>query len=368
MGCFFMNLSEYLLYRDIEDLNKIAHVYQCDCNKNSKLELVQSIHYQMLNRTFFLDNVSSYTDSFILFCTYLIFQSSRSFTVEDLMAKGQYILSLSSKESKENPRQWISQLMSKGWLFPMRSNAHIQLEIPLEMKRFLRREWKGYWLQKIPSRTKLIKTEWVERNEGDALARDVHIFLTKLQSAPLPLTIEGVIHKRVLESILIVLSVEENPLQEGLEKKWRFGYGRRFPVYPNRFALLYDFCFMKGWIQEEREQVYMTEKGLKALYEFSFEPALKELRSYWLKLYKKPIVALPFMVSLIQELTENQWISEADLFMIIKNWLKTYYYDDETKLFDQRIIQMMVHLGLLQIGVDSKQNIRFLKSSDQLLQ
>lgn len=353
-----MNLSEYLLYRDIKDLHQIAHVYRCECNKNSKLELVQAIHHKILNRTFFSEYVQNLDRAFILFATYILFQPTRRFSTEELLAKGQYIQSLLS--SPTEPRKWVRQLISSGWLFPVSSNAQILLEIPEEVLVFLQREWIGYWQGQISGQYE-IQDSWVRRNEGTALARDVHLFLQKLNASSLPLTVEGVIHKKVLESILLLLSVQESVITAEDDKRWRFGYGRRFPVYPNRFAFIYDYCFMKGWIQEEKEQVYLTEQGKNTLLNFSPEIILEDMRKYWLKLYKKPINSLPFVINLIQELTLKRWVLDSDLFLILKNWLKSYYYDDETKLFEQRIIQMMIHLGMLQAVVDPETNQRFIK-------
>ncbi|GAA0360487.1 hypothetical protein [Bacillus horti] len=352
-----MSLSEYLLYRDIQDLNKMANIYECECNRNSKLELVQAIHYQMLNRSFFLKYVQELDESFIAFSTYIIFQPTRMFTVEDLMAKGSYILALFSSEM--NPRKWISQLMSSGWLFPITTKNHIQLEIPLDLSIFLRKEWGSYWLRLMPNQTKSLPFEAVRRKEEFVLVADLRLFLAKLSEEAFPMTVDGSIHKKPLHALLSLMSVQEVPLSDS---KWRFGYGRRFPHYPNRFALIYDFCFHKGWIQEDGGQVYVSISGQQEVEDMSTKEILEDIRAYWLRVYRKPIPSLPFITTLILELCKDRWISDSDMFHALKKWLKQYYYDDVKAIFEQRIVQMLIHLGYVEVTIDPVKEQQYIKS------
>jgi hypothetical protein len=345
-----MKLSEYLLYRDISELDEMATLYECDCNRNSKLELVQSIHYRMLSKSIYQQMLSNMDESIITFVTYILFQGTSTFQIDELTAKGKFICSQFQWEV--SPRSMIAEMMKKGWLFPASTRLQIQLEIPVDIHSLLKKQIIQYWLTRYNLEPQQQIKDTV-LDEGNSILHDVQIFLKFIEEMPLPLTIEGFMHKRYQQLILQKLNIQEQPITE---KGWRFGYGRRFPAYPNRLALIYDFCFHKEWIIEEQGMVSVTNKATKRIDSDSLltEEVHRELVQYWMKIYKKPIPVLPFLIHFSTHLLENRWIKINELFSVLEPWLNDFYYDGKEAIFRERMTQMLTHLGLIQLSISNE--------------
>lgn len=340
-----MKLSDHLLYRDIQELGLMATYYECDCNRNSKLELVQSIHHHMLKQSVYNELLGQIEPSLFHFLQYILFQPTATYSIDELIAKGKYICQIFNYD--QSPRKWVTQLMKRGWLFPASKNYQIQLEIPSDLHEFLKRQMLEYFKPtylSIPQQNVFGSL----RDEGKLILFDIHTFLAYVKERLIPVTLDGVIHKRYQQMINQKLNISE---EEFKEKKWRFGYGRRFPAYPSRFALLYDFCFSKEWVIEGKEGLLLTSSGEEIVNSNPMwhEKIHVELFTYWIKVYKHPIPSLPFIYTFLADLLSNQWLDLDQVYTMIQPWLKPYYFDDVPTIFRERIIQMMVHLGVLQM-------------------
>jgi hypothetical protein len=138
------------------------------------------------------------------------------------------------------------------------------------------------------------------------------------------------------------------PLLNG--KQPRFGFGRSYHLYPDRFSLLYDFCFYKNYIQEDidgylrfREQDFgnITDTDMiLALYRF------------WIRLYKRPIPNLAIILKWIGSFGHVGWFPVRIAKEVVTPWLNSFYYETEESLF-ARLLQMLGHLGILRIGEES---------------
>lgn len=354
-----MKLSDHLLYRDIQELGQMAIYYECECNRNSKLELVQSIHHQILNQAVYVDLLRKIDQPLIRFLQYILYQPSITFSIDELIAKGKFIGQLFNYD--QSPRKWVTELLKRGWLFPVSSKYQVQLEIPLDLHTFLKRQM----LQHLSSTyqiTPLQKMIGSIRDEGKSISFDLHTFLSyiKDQTIPIPVTIDGVIHKRYQQILYQKFNISEEVLKD---KEWRFGYGRRFPSYPSRFAFIYDFCYSKDWIIEEPEGIFLTKKGeeIVSSENLLLEGPHLELLRYWIRVYKHPIPALPFIYRFIVDLLSNHWLESNQLYAMITPWLKAYYFDDVQTIFRERIIQMLVHLGVLQISINNEEQLTYLR-------
>jgi hypothetical protein len=352
-----MKLADYLLYRDIQDLSQMATYYQCDCNRNSKLELVQSIYHHMLDKKLFTELLEEVELPLIHFYNYILFQQTSTFSVDELVAKGKYICELFSYD--ESPRKWIAECLKRGWLFPASSKYQVQLEIPVDFQPFLKKQWIQYWSNKYQIEPNKVRGKQV-REEGYSLLYDLYTFLSFVKEHPLPLTLDGVIHKRYQQIVINKFNISEQLINE---KMWRFGYGRRFPNYPNRFALLYDYCFFKSWIKEDHEILFITNKGEEVLHsEDQVNEALHfDVVKYWIKAYKNAIPSLSFLIQFLPELLAKQWVESNQLYSIVRLWIQPYYYDDEETIFRERITQMLVHLGLMQVAVSEVNGLTYLR-------
>jgi hypothetical protein len=354
-----MKLSDHLLYRDIQELGEMATYYECECNRNSKLELVQSIHHQILNQAVYVDLLNKIEQPLIFFLQYILYQPSITFSIDELIAKGKYIGQLFNYD--QSPRKWVTELLKRGWLFPVSSKYQVQLEIPLDLHTFLKRQMLQH-LSSIYQMTPHQKVNGSIRDEGKSIFLDLHTFLAYLkdQAIPIPVTLDGVIHKRYQQILYHKFNISEEVLKD---KEWRFGYGRRFPSYPSRFAFIYDFCFSKEWIMEGQEGIFLTKKGeeIVSSEHFLHEESHQEVLKYWIRLYKHPIPSLPFIYRFIVDLLSNQWLESNQLYAMIKPWLKSYYFDDVEVIFRDRIIQMLVHLGVVQMSFNNEEQLTYLR-------
>lgn len=347
-----MNLTQCLLYRDIAELRELASIYKCSCNRNSKLELVQTLHHHIMNQANCRNLLAESEQDLLYFVTYIFFQPVRQFRVNELMAKGSLLAKIINKEIM--PRQLVRDLLKRGWLFPSPAKYHVQLEIPLDLHKVMKKALVHYWLTHFKIEINDAGFDSGYRDEGDLIVRDLLVFLKEIEQHSLPLTMEGYLHKRKQQMIIQKFHIEESLIRE---KSYRFGYGRRFPAYPNRFALIYDFCFAQGWLMEEDGYLSLSEPGKQ----FLEKQALNQLKrlhqqiiTFWIHTYSKPIACLPFIYCFIKACLEAVTIQREDLFKLVSIWLNTYYFDDLESVFQQRIIRMMLHLGIIQISLDQK--------------
>ncbi|MNJ47986.1 hypothetical protein D3C77_431650 [compost metagenome] len=134
-------------------------------------------------------------------------------------------------------------------------------------------------------------------------------------------------------------------------KGWRFGYGRRFKDYPSRLALLYDYAYHMKLIREEGGLLTLTANGHSYLEQNKQEPMIQFV-SFWLRLYKGPISNLLSLIYWIERCS-TEWVTASSLFGRMELLIKPFFYDTAESIFEERILRMMLHLGMLRIGEDS---------------
>jgi hypothetical protein len=187
------------------------------------------------------------------------------------------------------------------------------------------------------------------REEQGLLSEDLYHMLQYVRRYEVPTSSDGSMYKRNLIQLMEHMGVRESLPQKG---EWRFGYGRKFHVYPNRLALLYDFAMDSKLIVEASDCVMLTQIGEDKLSEPQLDETSKLYR-YWLKLYKNPIPNLLALVNWIDRLARN-WVTADSLQRTLLPYVKPYYYDTSESIFAQRIVGMMLHLGLVRIGEHEK--------------
>ncbi|MNJ66667.1 hypothetical protein D3C77_627600 [compost metagenome] len=86
-----------------------------------------------------------------------------------------------------------------------------------------------------------------------------------------------------------------------------------------------------------------------------------QLVSFWLRLYKGPI---PNLLSLIfwSERCSKDWVSVTSLYEVIEPLIKPFYYDTPASIFDERLLRMMLHLGMIRMG-ENEQGVRFVQTT-----
>jgi len=346
-----MNLAEILVYTDIRQLHQIANHYGCNCNPHSKNELITSLISSLRHRSTIAQEVEQLSSEETHFLLLLFLDKRTVMSLEDLLAKAGIALAASPEQKREEARRYVAQAMKRGWVYPVKNKTVGEYQIPLDIREPYLQAWLEKWRQRYgPS---IVQELACYRDEGTALCEDILQFLQFLQREPVPLTTEGGMYKRHQQQLFQFLSVKEDPLPP---QKWRFGYGYHFDLYPDRFSLLYDFCYFNRWVEERDGKVWLSEAGRNRL-EQRYEDSLHhELIRFWMRLYKRAIPNLPMLVQLIPLLATGGWVSQTALAETLLAWIKPFYYDEPSQILNNRVCKMMVHLGLLRAGQDDQGN------------
>lgn len=388
-----MNLADMLCYADIDQLTRIAATYGCQCSSHSKNDLIQTILSTIHRREALENRMAELGADDLRFLNSLLFESRSAYSLEELraraggsaaggslrlqqelMAEGSLKLQpqaaagareaapagtkgtsgrarrrKTEKATEPAPpvpadpaRQMITRFKLNGWLFNgCTQQTRFLFQVPEDVKRRLRETLERKFLLQLQQR----EEPPVYRDESHLLAGDLMVFLRYVRDHDVPLTAEGTMYKRQLGQVLELMSVKEATPGKG---EWRFGYGRRFRDYPDRFSLLYDFAYCEGLLREQPDRLVLTEEGLDAA---SGQARFDTARLYrlWLRIYKGPIDNLTALVHWIARLS-GEWTTTASLFEILRPIIRPYYYDDEKAIFERRILRMMLHLGLLRWG------------------
>ncbi|MZQ84421.1 hypothetical protein GQF01_20085 [Paenibacillus sp. 5J-6] len=340
-----MNLADMLSYADIHELGRIANTYECECNGHSKNELIQSILSTALRREIFEKHIQSLNLEDIRFLNSLLFDPRNAFSIEELIARVQQSRFQKDESVEWNPRDMVIKFKKLGWLFNGYSQqTKFLFHVPNDLKRKFSDVLTGLFKQSL----NLTPEPSVYRDEQLLIIEDIFHFLTFISHVQeLPLTTEGSIYKRQLQQILDRLSVQEEMVSKG---SWRFGYGRMFKDYPNRFSFIYDYCYYRQLISEQGQVLTLTEEGKARLLEGKKEN-LAEVYKFWLRLYKNPIPNVQSLTGWVDRLS-GQWVTLASLSDVLCKLVKPFYYDSSESIVEQRILQMMMHLGLIRIGED----------------
>lgn len=377
-----MNLADMLSYADIHQLNRIASHYACECNSNSKRELIQSILNTINRKDRFEQYVQELSLEDIRFLNSLLYDQRELFSMEELLARARLSrfdlpegAALSAEPSKpapplsppagaakptpakrsrskknseaKSPKEWtprdmIVRFTQQGWLF----NGHSQqtkflYQVPHDLKlRF------GESLARtFQKQLHIIDEPPVYRDEQGALADDLYRFLEFVHHHQIDVTSDGTMYKRSQQTILDRFTVNEELVGKG---GWRFGYGRKIKEYPNRFSLIYDYCFYNGYINELPSELRLTAAGTEQVIQSKRENP-EALYRFWMRLYKSPIHNLQTIVAWIDRLAQR-WVTVETLESVLLRFIKPYYYDDPRSILHQRVLPMMLHLGLVRIG------------------
>ena len=104
-------------------------------------------------------------------------------------------------------------------------------------------------------------------------------------------------------------------------------------------------------ISEHSQTLRLTEAGKARLTGRKERKSLTDVYTFWLRLYKNPIPNIQSLSVWMDRLCD-QWVTMASLVELFSKFVKPFYYDSSESIVEQRIIQMMMHLGLIRIGED----------------
>ena len=390
-----MRLADLLGYADIAQLARIAKSYGCHCDSHSKNDLIQSILYAAQSREAFEPHLDGLNEAEWRFLHSLLFENRTAYSPEELAARAEAAanppaglasgLAAGSSAStaavsvarppaesppvppgggtgkatgrrkrkkaasdaetdaaQADPHGAIGRFRSFGWLFGgmSRQTSHLY-HMPQDVRQRLCDALERRFRARLERRGQ----PPVYRDERGLMADDIVVFLRFVRDRDIPLTADGVLYKRQLQQVLALMSVPEAP-PDGTG--WRFGYGRRFREYPDRFALIYDFCYYRRLVEERPDRLVLTEAGYAAA-GGDAPPDPADVYRFWLRLYKGPVANLHPVVQWIARLA-GDWVTESSLEGVLLPLLRPFCYDSEQDVFRLRVLRMMTHLGLLKRG------------------
>lgn len=389
-----LNLSEMLCYADIDQLTRIAQNYECAGGSHSKNELIQSILAAINRKDSLESRMNQMNGDELRFLNSLLFENRTAYSMEELKAQaanasvssltipllgagnnvsaaqspispvqtvaaaakkpgkrgksGSRAKPDSSKEQAEptaDPiRQTIVRFKHYGWLFNGFSQQTRYLyQVPDDVKRSLQEALERKFLPLLVVRDE----PPVYRDEGSLLIEDLETFVRFVRDHDVQLAADGAIYKRQLLQLLALMSVHEEAPDKA--DGWRFGYGRKFPDYPDRFSFLYDYAYREGLVQEHPDRLNVTEAGRNAA-DGHHAVDLAGAYRFWLRLYKIPIPNLAVLAHWIARLC-TEWTTAESLYVILRPLIRSYYFDKEIDVFHKRILNIMMHLGLIRSGI-----------------
>jgi len=337
-----MNLADFLCYADIRELGRIAESCGCGCDGHSKNELIQAILNTVLRRDWMDRQADGLATADLRLVNALAFDPREGFSQEELAARAMQAARDEGDGGETDARELIARFRRRGWLFNGCSQQTKSLvQMPDDLKAALaaaigRRFSRAVETAGEPS---------AYRDEHGLIQRDVKAFLSFVRNNPVPLTADGVIYKRVLVQLLDGLAVREEPLGR---VGFRFGYGRKFRHYPDRFSFLYDYCFHFGLVAEDDGELRLTPEGARRL-AADGEEDLWQMVRYWLRLYRGPIPDVAALAYWTLHLAGG-WITVRSLVDCLRPLARPFFYDSPETVLERRIIRVLMHLGLLRLG------------------
>lgn len=338
-----MNLADTLVYTDIRQLHQLATACGLTCNRYSKHELIQSLHRQLTSAEFCRDIHETLTWEEKRFLLSLLFEKRKEYSYEALLSRAR-------KSFKEEIRSGehealVQRMLASGWLFRLQRPYAMMYVLPDD----LRVKWGEIFVKEVRDAAYGNYTKpTLYRDDTHVMVYDLQQLLGYVQKHKVPLSKEGVMHRKQQQKVLELMVVREDLVEA---KEWRFGYGRRFRSYPDRFALLYDFAYHCRWLTENEYVLALTEEGIKQIQQGMEEKVAEQLVAFWLLSYRKAIPAIESLWRFIAAVCGETWVEESSLVQALQKWVRPFYYDNEKEVVRRRLLSMMVHLGILQRGM-----------------
>lgn len=337
-----MNLADMLTFADIGQLNRIADYYQCECKPNSKHELIQSILSTLGSKPFFEQQVRQLNQADQRFLNNLLFDPRQYYGMEELIAIARQSMDKKESEAGSSPRDLIIRFTKSGWLFNGTTQQTRYLyQVPQDLKLRFRDVLAAHL------RAGIVKTSEpsMYREEYHLMAEDLKLFLKFVKQHEIAVNAEGMMYRRSQQQLMEHLHISEELVGRS---GWRFGYGRSFKDYPDRFALVYDYAFHNRLIREEQCALKLTAAGEEKLGAENAAEMIQLFR-FWLRLYKGAVPNLSSIVYWTGECA-GDWSTTESLFKQIGPFIQPFYYDTAEDIYEKRIIRMMLHLGMIRAG------------------
>lgn len=340
-----MRIADWLTYTGIEQLKELNRFYGLTANHHSKHDLICTLLRQISHKRTLQQMMDSLSESDHRFLQSILLDPNVAFTIEELLGRGRMAL---RGRDDESPRSLVVRAMKRAWLFPGFSAKNRGLyHVPTDLKMKLIEHLRAPFLNDV-----LYEDPDYYRDEMNLLQHDFIQFLLFTQREIVRLTKDGAIFRQQQKKLFQTFAVITEPLnREGP----RFGFGRSYHLYPDRFSLIYDYAFYQGYIIEQEDGILCLTKEGQGKCSGTSEQQSQELYRFWIRLYRRPIETLPMILRWIGLLAQKRWISLEQVYQAIRPWITSYYNETEESLY-QKVVKMLLHLGVIQIGKKSEKS------------
>ncbi|MHB1630465.1 MAG: helicase-associated domain-containing protein [Bacilli bacterium] len=343
-----MRLSECLNQSDISRLRRIAVRQAISCSLYSKNALLQAILASHAEPEHMPARLQSISGEALQAIQEIALDGRLSYAEEELFAVLQRAASgpQAAGDHDNGAPSPLGELLEEGILFELGRPSRKTYVCPSDV-------WK-----RLSAITAQVLRDGVQRCahepvlyrfDGSAMARDAVTCLLFFARQDVKLTQDGVIFKRQQNQLLQLLEIAEEPLPA--HSGWRFGFGRRFHDYPDRFALIYDHLCVEDCIIEEPHGQLRVDRDASAAYMARTEDErARALLRFYVRTYRSAIRTLTRVAARIGRLTAHDWVYGESMLQALGDLMTDYYYEPKASVFDRRIMQMLVCLGVLMKG------------------
>ncbi|SIS96581.1 hypothetical protein [Alicyclobacillus vulcanalis] len=330
-----MRLNECLNHASVPTLQRIAHSLQVPCVPYSKLDILQSILEAWLDPDERQRMVERWCNDWDEVLRRIVLQPRHAFAREEMAS----LLAPYGPDALERA-------LAAGWLYVHPDPAtKFPLMVPDDVHDACHAHYLKAWQSRVIRR--LDDPPFV-RDEEDLMLVDLETLVSYVRDHDVRLTTTGAMYKRNLEQLMQLMAVEE-PLEL---PRWRFGYGKHTFAYPDRLALVYDFACEEGVIVEQDGQVRVDEARWISFASRRTMVKLRRLLRHYVVSYRGPIPRLPDVLRLLRRLS-GAWLDLGSLRSVCQPFLNAFYYDTVEDVWQKRIVNMLVHLGVARIGSDA---------------
>ncbi|GMA60879.1 helicase-associated domain-containing protein [Alicyclobacillus fastidiosus] len=333
-----MKLDECLNHASVGTLRSIALHQELDCSLYSKLDLMQSILYAMRIPAQLSQLVRRWTDTWGDLFVRVGMSNPRLYSAEEMDA----LFMASGFEAGA-----LERALGEGWLFARQTQSlRPNYIIPVELHEAIRK----HLLSQMRGRVVVRSTPpLIQQDEATALVQDFQTLIDYVLNHDVQLTTGGAMYKRHTQQVMELFSVAEDLAVP----EWRFGYGRRAHDYPDRLALLYDFAYDQRFFVETEDQTLVVSDGVRDWTTLSRPRQMQRILQFYIRLYRRPIPRLREAVEIIRTLAED-WVSTKSVLAVCGSMVSPFYYDTRDDVWNNRILKMLTHLGVIRLGSDQE--------------
>ncbi len=342
-----MRFAECLNQSDIKNLRKIAERHTIACTMYSKNSLFQEIMGRFSEPNYVVDRLSAISQTEYNALLEIALDGREEYTREDLLAILKRAQPVTSSEQTMNATEDLLRvLIEEGFIFESGVSSRKVFACPIDIWKKVRAFSSSRLRQEVQAAS---HAPTIYQSDEAAMARDAVTCLLFFSRQEIRLTQEGVIFKRQQQQLFQILSVSEEPLPPSIG--WRFGFGRRFHDYPDRFALIYDHLYEENCIEETPDlRLTVHQDQAERYMRLSEDERALKLFQYWMRAYRKAIPNIRRLVARLAELTAHDWVYADSVQSAIIPQVSSYFYEDRSVILDSRILRMLAHLGVMMVG------------------